>query len=52
MDGSKWRGSLLAFQHVLDEDAALGNFLVDDKLFIIRGDEEDHFRLKWLRRRE
>ena len=43
---------MLAFEHVLDEDAALSNFLVDDELFIIGGDEEDHFRLKWLRRKE
>ena len=44
MECLKWRGSVLAFEHVLDEDAALSNFLVDDKLFVIRGDEEDHFR--------
>lgn len=42
---------MLTFEHVLYENAALSNFLVDDKLFVIGGDEEDHFRLKWLRER-
>jgi len=41
MAGTAGRGGL-AFKHVLDEDAALGDFLVDDELFIIRGDEENH----------
>ena len=41
----------LAFEHVLDEDAALGDFLVDDELFIIGGDEEDHCYFEWLERR-
>ena len=34
---------MLAFQHVLDEDAAFGDLLVDDELFIIRSDEENHY---------
>jgi hypothetical protein len=38
---------VLAFEHVLDEDAALGNFLVDDKLLVIRGDEENHCGTEW-----
>ena len=29
-------------EHVLDEDAALGDLLVDDELFIVRCDEENH----------
>ena len=29
-------------KHVLDEDAALSDLLVDDELFIIGGDEKDH----------
>jgi hypothetical protein len=37
----------LAFEHVLNEDAALGNFLVDDELLIIRGDEENHCGKEW-----
>ena len=38
-------GGELAFEHVLDEDAAFSNFLVDDELFVIGGDEENHYRL-------
>ena len=34
--------AVLAFEHVLDEDAALSDFLVNDELLIIGGDEEDH----------
>ena len=45
------RGAL-AFEHVLDEDAALGDFLVDDELLIIGGDEEDHSCSGWLARRD
>lgn len=30
------------FKHVLDEDAALGNLLLDDELLVIRSDEENH----------
>lgn len=30
------------FKHVLDEDAALGDLLVDDKLLIVRGNEKNH----------
>ena len=30
------------FEHVLDEDAALSNLLVDDELFIVRCHEENH----------
>ena len=40
-NNTRWNNAL-ALEHVLDEDAALSNFLVDNKLFIIRGDEEDH----------
>ena len=29
-------------EHVLDEDAALSDLLVDDELFIIGGDEKNH----------
>jgi len=41
MEGAVGDGGL-AFKHVLDEDAALGDFLVNDELLIIGGDEEDH----------
>lgn len=30
------------FQHVLNEDAALSDLLVDDELLIIRRDQENH----------
>ena len=39
--GRAWN-SVLAFEHIFDEDAALSDFLVDNKLLIIGGDEEDH----------
>jgi len=45
MEGTA-RSSIFTFEHVLDEDAALSNFLVDDELFIIRCDKEDHCRSK------
>lgn len=31
------------FEHVLDQHAALDNVFVGGELFIIRGDEKDHF---------
>jgi hypothetical protein len=40
---------VLAFEHIFDEDAALSNFLVDNKLFVIGGDEEDHCYSRWIR---
>jgi len=40
--GGGVRSSVLAFQHLLDEGAALSNVLVDNKLLVIGGDEEDH----------
>ena len=40
--GGGVRSSVLAFQHVLDEGAALSNVLVDNELLVIGGDEEDH----------
>ena len=36
------RSSVLAFQLLLDEAAALGNLLIDKKPFVIGGDEGDH----------
>ena len=36
------RGGVPTFEHILDEDAALSDFLVDDELLIIGGDEENH----------
>lgn len=51
-DGSGGKDGGLAFEHVLDEDAALGDFLVDDKLLIIGGDEEDHLCCRLLARRD
>ena len=33
---------VLTFEHVLDEDAALSNLLVDDELFVVRCHEENH----------
>ena len=49
MAGVAGRGTL-AFEHVLDEDTALSNFLVDDELLIIGGDEKDHCCSWWLAR--
>lgn len=43
--GTAWN-SVLAFKHIFDEDTALSDFLVDNKLFIIGGDEEDHRYLR------
>ena len=37
-----WRAVRLTLEHVLDEDAALGDLLIDDELLVIRGNEEDH----------
>ena len=37
------RSSVLTFEHLLDESTALSNVLVDDKLLVIRGDEDDHY---------
>jgi len=34
--------SFLAFEHLLDKGAALGNVLVDDELLVVGGDKEDH----------
>jgi len=50
--GMPARSGVLAFEHVFDEDAALSNFLVDDELLVIGGDEEDHCYSKWLTRRK
>ena len=33
-------------KHVLDEDAALGDLLVDDELLVIGSDEENHGELE------
>ena len=49
--GTAARGGF-TFEHVLDEDAALGDFLVDDELLIIGGDEEDHSCSGGLARRD
>ena len=32
-------------EHVLDEDAALSDLLVDDELLVVGGDEENHVGL-------
>lgn len=36
----------VTFEHVFDEDAALDNFLVGMELFVVGGDEEDHFVMR------
>ena len=41
--GGGARSSVLAFEHLLDEGAALGDILIDDELRVIGGDEEDHY---------
>ena len=43
MEGDKRDFTL---EHIFDEDAALDNFLVGMKLFVVGCDEEDHFVMR------
>lgn len=39
----EWIKGTRTFEHIFDKDAAFDNFLVGVELFVVRGDEEDHF---------